>query len=332
MRTATNTLSRQWLMLQKVPGYPRRISTSTMHDYLRAEGHEIDIRTTQRDLERLSADFPLACEKDGRTNYWQWGKGAHALEVPSMAPSTALVFQLVGQYLRPLLPRSTLSLLQPYLDRAAAVMKTTRLEGWRRNVRLLSRGPDLVPPDIRGEVREVVYTALLENRQFTVRYRPRNSDKAVEYVVNPQGLVIREGISYLVATLWEYDDLKHLALHRMSAAELGDQPARPAHGFDLDTYIEQEASFAYPVTLGEIRLKARFDSTAAYHLRESKLAVDQQLKELDNDRVLLTATVPDSSEIRWWLLGFGDQVEVLGPKKLRAEFARVANNLKSFYT
>jgi predicted DNA-binding transcriptional regulator YafY len=331
MRKATDTLSRQWVMLQKVPAYPRRISTKDMHDYLRDEGHRIDIRTTQRDLERLSVDFPLACHKDGRTNYWQWGKGAYALEVPSMTPSTALVFQLVEQYLWPLLPHSTLKLLQPYLGRASEVL-TSQFRNWQRNVRMISRGSILIPPEIDDDVQRVVYSALLERRQFTVYYRPRETNDPVEYVVNPIGLVIRDGISYLIATLWNYDDIKHLALHRMRFAALSEQPARRRDGFSLDEYITNEAGFSYPVSKDKLQLEVRFESAAAFHLRESKLSADQQIEEIDDGHVLLTATVPDSSEIRWWLLGFGDQVEVLGPEKLREEFALMARNLAGHYS
>jgi len=45
----------------------------------------------------------------------------------------------------------------------------------------------------------------------------------------------------------------------------------------------------------------------------------------------LTATVLNSQALKWWLLGFGDQVEVLGPEPLRAWFAEVANNLAARY-
>lgn len=331
MRTTTETLSRQWLMLKKIPAYPRSISTGDIHQYLRDEGHDVELRTIQRDLNRLSTDFSLTCEMAGRANYWQWAKGANSLEIPSMTPSAALMFKLVEQYLKPLLPRSTLRLMAPYLERSTEVMKATQFQGWRKNVRMLGRGPNLIPPRISNEVREVVYAALMENKRFQVNYRPRQK-KAVKYEVNPQGLVVKDGITYVVSTLWNYDDLKHLALHRMRLPELLDKPGNVLKGFSLADYLETESSFAYPVTHGKLRLKVRLDSQAAFHLRESKLSADQKLEGIDEASVILTATVADSSEIRWWLLGFGDQVEVLEPAELRREFTAIVDNLKKFYS
>ena len=63
MKKSTDTLSRQWTMLKHVPAYPRWISTKTMHEYLTMEGHDITLRAIQRDLDRLSRDFPLSLEK-----------------------------------------------------------------------------------------------------------------------------------------------------------------------------------------------------------------------------------------------------------------------------
>jgi predicted DNA-binding transcriptional regulator YafY len=303
-----------------------------MHQYLDKEGHDITLRTIQRDLDRLSIDFPLISMKEGRENLWQWTKGAHALEIPSMTPTTALVFQLVEQYLNSMLPRSTLNLIQPYLDRASAVMKTTSFHGWRKSVRMLSRGPKLIAPQIRTDVRDVVYGALLEKKRFEVTYHPRRQEKSIEYIVNPLGLVFKEGITYLVCTLWDYKDFKQLALHRMKSASLTDTPAIRHRGFDLNTYIEQDSSFAYPVSGNQLKLKIRMEAGAAFHLYESKLSKDQQIKKLDDDKVQLTATVADCSEIRWWLLGFGDQVEVLGPKSLRGEFTKIAKTLHNHYS
>jgi predicted DNA-binding transcriptional regulator YafY len=42
--------------------------------------------------------------------------------------------------------------------------------------------------------------------------------------------------------------------------------------------------------------------------------------------------VLDTLQLRWWLLGFGDQVEVVAPKSLRQEFAETARNMAGYYS
>ncbi len=45
----------------------------------------------------------------------------------------------------------------------------------------------------------------------------------------------------------------------------------------------------------------------------------------------ITATVKDTRQLKWWLLGFADQVEVIKPKRLRDEFIEIGNNLVNRY-
>lgn len=332
MKKSTDTLSRQWTMLKRIPSHPAWISTGELHQYLDNEGHDIDLRTIQRDLDRLSIQFPLTSEKRGRTNYWQWGRNAYALEIPSMTPSTALVFQFVEQYLEPMLPRSTFELIRPYLKRSAEVLQSTDFQGWRKNVRMLKHGPKLIPPTVSENVRDVVYAALLESKRFTTDYQSRLEKKAKKYDVNPLGLVIKEGTTYLVCTLWDYHDLKQLALHRMKSAKLLDTSAERINGFDLDTYIYHGDNFAYPLSSERLELKFRMDAGTAIHLSESKLTRNQTITTIDENWVEITATVPDSRELRWWLLSFGNFIEVLEPKSLREEFASIAKSLHERYS
>jgi predicted DNA-binding transcriptional regulator YafY len=106
-------------------------------------------------------------------------------------------------------------------------------------------------------------------------------------------------------------------------------PAIVPEGFDLDRYI-QEGEFSYPV--GEpIRLEAVFSHGAAFHLHDTSLSADQELTELDHERVLLRATVENTAELRRWLLDFGELVEVLAPADLRGEFRARAAALAARY-
>jgi predicted DNA-binding transcriptional regulator YafY len=92
-----------------------------------------------------------------------------------------------------------------------------------------------------------------------------------------------------------------------------------------------EKYFAYPLRGTTIRLEALFDRKVAIHLGERPLAKDQRLTSREDGRVRLQATVKDTLELRWWLLGFGDKVEVLAPKALRAEFKSIAQRMAGSY-
>ena len=57
----------------------------------------------------------------------------------------------------------------------------------------------------------------------------------------------------------------------------------------------------------------------------------QTLRNCPDGRVRVTARVRDTMQLRWWLLGFGEQVEVIGPETLREEFAETAREMHGLY-
>jgi predicted DNA-binding transcriptional regulator YafY len=125
----------------------------------------------------------------------------------------------------------------------------------------------------------------------------------------------RGSLLYLICTFWEYEDVRQLAMHRVHGATMTRVSAKRSTDFNLDRYIES-AAFEYRV--GEkVVFKAIFDRDAALHLDETPLSEDQTIQTVDEDYVLVTATVLDSAQLLWWLLGFGDLVEVLEPESLR---------------
>lgn len=329
-----DTLLRHWHMLRRIPRYPRKISTAELEASLDAAGYSTSRRTIQRDLDKLSVEFPLITDGN-KPSGWSWQADAEIFDVPGMETSTALTFRMVDTYLSRLLPKGCLAALTPHLRRADAQLREMEgggLKSWPDKVRIVQRSQTLQPPVVAADIMATVYEALFHDRQFLGVYCSRGVKKIQEFVVNPLGLIFSDPVIYLVATLWEYPDVRLLALHRFTSARLLMDGCRRPADFDLDTYLKGGA-VEFPVTGGEgmVKLVFRMAADVAAHLQESPLAPDQRVGKEQDGFVKVTATVVDTHQLRWWLLGFGDKVEVLEPASLRAEFARIAGTLGSYY-
>jgi len=329
----SDTLMRQWQMLRLVPRSPSKIATTELIRKLADKGFETTQRTIQRDLIRLSGIYPLTCDERSKPYGWQWMEDATTMDVPCMDIHTALAFWLAAEHLEALLPKTTLRQLQPHFKTATHVLDSTSTDkgtpAWRNKVRVLTRGPALKSPAIISDVQHAIYDALLRNRRLTITYNPRWQEGMKEYEINPLGLVFKDGMTYLVCSMWDYPDIRLLTLHRIQDALVLDKPVSVPDGFNLDAYIASgELDFAVG---GAIRLKALFSSDTAYHLGERPLSDDQVIIEHTDDRIQLSASVQDTSELRWWLLGFGDQVEILEPTELRNYFSGIASNMAGIY-
>jgi len=328
-----DSLLRSFDMLRLIPKAPRSISTPELLAKLRDSGYNVDLRTVQRDLIKLSSSqlFPISSTENTKPLSWFWPEGFNRLQFPMMSSDEALSLKLVEMFLEPLLPPAIKSHLSEYFQLASNTLKVSPLACWIDKVRIVSNELNLLPPDIDAAVLPVIYDALLKNQCFEAIYQGQGSD-AKSYTLNPLGLVFRNNVIYLVATVGDNSIVKQFALHRFQYAQLGLNKVTVPLGFTLDKYIA-EGEFDYPVTDGpqEIKLKLEITEYMKKHLMETPLNQDQLITELDDDLYLLEATVQDTYQLRWWIRSFSINIQVMEPVELRAEFAQEAKALNKMY-
>lgn len=76
------------------------------------------MRSIQRDLEKLSTDFPLLVDETTRPFRWFFQRDATMDIIPALDLPAALTFELAQVYLSPMLPPRALSHLEPHFDEA----------------------------------------------------------------------------------------------------------------------------------------------------------------------------------------------------------------------
>jgi predicted DNA-binding transcriptional regulator YafY len=134
-----------------------------------------------------------------------------------------------------------------------------------------------------------------------------------------------------LVTLWDYQDIKQLAMHRFQEATLLDKPALIPKGFKLDDYIA-EGGFDYPTEPERnINLILKIQPWLNKQLTETPLSPFQIITPIEEATFQLQATVKDTRQLRWWLKSLGADVEIVEPQSLRDEFAENAKALSELY-
>lgn len=327
-----DTLMRQWMMLRAMPRHPRRIDAPTIHAMLGDWGISVSLRTIQRDLNALAETFPLDFD-ESKPQGWCWREGASQLEVPSMDAHAALTFNLVEQYMKNMLPRSTLSHMAPWFDAAQGVASSqaSSVTKWRDKLRVIPHTLNKVPAPIDPDIQATIYTGLLNERQLQVTYRAITTGKeAKTYPVHPLGLVVMEQVVYLVCTVKDYQDARFLALHRIDSAELLETPAVRQTAFDVDEFISRE----FGIRLGKepINLVVRIRGVLAKYLAETPVAIDQTMTPIDGEWTRVEVRVQDTVQLRNWLRSLGPDAVVEEPISLQLELQKELNELLELYT
>ena len=244
----------------------------------------------------------------------------------------ALSLSLAEKYLEPLMPIENYERIRNLFDRANNTLESSeqsQLKKWRDRVRVLPQSQRLEPPLINQEVQSNIYDALLNGEQLDVQYLKANSKLAKKRTVNPLGIVLMGIVHRLICTMDpDFKIIRHLPLHRFKTANANGETSIEPENFDIDDYLDKE-SLSFLRTEKKIKIELLFRGNTGFHLSETPVSKDQKYKEEKNGKIRISGTVADTEQLRWWILGFGENVEVIKPKALRDE---VKNRVKLLYS
>jgi predicted DNA-binding transcriptional regulator YafY len=282
-------------------------------------------RALQRDLEELTQEGRIETVNPG-------GKPLRYRRRGDDAEEDALIWQYNLQQVR---------------DLIAETVPTRRLDRlWQRllnefdgpllDERRLRLVPDtlrLQPVELYPAVLQAVIGSLAQHCALLVLYKD-SAGVRTEATLHPQALVQRGPIPYLFALKNdETEPVRLYALHRMIRAQaVTATPARTAAGFDLDTAIATGTADFGQGTLIDLDLRVR--GYLATLLSCCPLTPDQRLEdepEGSGFTLRVRAQLPSTGQLLRWLLGAGDNLEVIAPANLRQIMATQASKMAAHY-
>lgn len=330
MSEIRETLFRYLTMLQLIPRSPSKITTPVLLEKLRERGFQVDSRSLQRDLrDKLALHFPLICDDTQKPYHWYFDREFHC-NLPALDVPSALTLVLAEEYLMGLLPPVVIAQLEPQFTDARQLLNGLSgndLSHWHKRVRAIPNGKALIPARLEETTWQTVTEALLIHRALKVTYLSRSSEKERLFTLHPQGLVSRHSVTYLVATVDDYTDLRQFALHRIRHVQLSETTWNEKKDFDLDTYI-QGGAFGYRQSQETVQLSVNVAPQVAWLLTETPLSMEQSLTPLPDSRWQhLEAQVSDDQQTLWWLMAMGANVQVLAPENWKKEIFNNAKNI-----
>ncbi len=325
-------------ILRHLPREPRSITVSRLRDLLLDQGIDVNVRTLQRDMNSLSEVFIGIDSSRNLDNSlsWFWREDAPNLQLSGLSINQALSFYMVKQYLAPLLPSITLDELAPFFEQAEATLdaiQENNLAKWSQKVAVVPPNQPLQPPEYDLAINKTVRLALLSEKQLDILYE-RGDGEIKRYQINPVGMVVRNIISYLIATKTDTSEIRMFAMHRMRNASVLSTDAMMPNNFQLKDYIDKGHmgfNMSGESDVNQVCIKLKFRQSASKHLLETPISNDQTISAIDSATNLVTATVPENEQLIWWILSFGNHVEVVEPVHLRQKIADVAAAMAQKY-
>lgn len=234
-----------------------------------------------------------------------------------------------------LLPQAAMDQLGPQFRCARNFMShlsNNGLSEWAKRVRAIANGKTLLPASIAPQVRSAVSTGLLEHRKLEVAYKSRSKSELNQFRLHPAGLMSRYSVTYLVASVDGYDDLRQFALHRIREAQVLREFAVLHATFDVDAYVDT-GIFSHRQADAEVELIADVHPQIAELLNETPLSAVQRLKDIPGQSwKRLHAQVSLDQNTLWWIFGLNDNIRVHAPQVWVEEIQQKLNNLRTLYS
>jgi predicted DNA-binding transcriptional regulator YafY len=301
-------------ILKRIPR-GRKISAPELQEQLREAGFDRNLRTIQRQLDTLSEHFDIDRDERSKPYGYSWKSASGGFSLPGLNEQESVLLTLAEQHLSNLLPAGLMKSMEGFFDQARLRLQN---EGskvartWQHKVRVIGTTQKLLPPKMEQEVFQNVSGALYADHWLDVTYVNAGGGRTDSRVM-PLGLAQQGSRMLLVCRFDGYEDERSLALHRIqSAMDTGFSFQRPEK-FDLAQY-ESEGRFGFS-TGKPIDIVFRLPKLAGVHLTESPLAENQTFTIAD-DAYQFAATVTESEQLKWWLRGFGRDLDLVSPRDL----------------
>jgi len=287
---------------------------------------EVSVATARRDLEALSVAGIPVYPQAGRGGGWSLLGGARTDLSGLTAAEAEALFALVGPAAR-LVPEARTALRKlvralPGTFRAEAEAAATAVvvdpAAW-------GAGGQGRPPLV-----DVLQAAVVRRRRVLLAYagRQRRGEAPSRRLVDPWGLVDKDGVWYLVAGTEAGQ--RTFRVDRVVAAEVTDQPATwpvdldlPARWADVVDAVEERRSQVAATVLVPSGLVDVVRDRFGRHCSVDGAA--------GGGRTRVRVASHTATSVAEQLAGFGALVEVVSPAAVRAELGRIGAELAARY-
>jgi predicted DNA-binding transcriptional regulator YafY len=171
--------------------------------------------------------------------------------------------------------------------------------------------------------------AVVDRRICMLSYHSLYDQKTIRLSIKPLKLLFMARAWYLIAYSEQHGENRTFKLSRIKELNITSRVFSKSFHVDLDNYFGNAWSM---IPEGhEYRVHLRFAPKVAKNVSEVRWHRTQKT-ELRSDGYLdYRVNVDGLGEITWWILGYGDQVEVISPVALRKSVVGVAKSVLSKY-
>ena len=167
--------------------------------------------------------------------------------------------------------------------------------------------------------------AIAKKRKVNIRYHSLFEGSIIDLELCPYHLLYNSRAWYVIGRSGLHKTVRTFKINRIKELKTTEKCFLGGENFDVYDYLGKAWSM---IPEGKIyNIKLRFLPKVANNVTEVHWHSTQKVTRNGDGSATMEFRVDGLSEITWWILGYGDQVQVLAPKALRNKVLKKAKNM-----
>jgi proteasome accessory factor B len=167
--------------------------------------------------------------------------------------------------------------------------------------------------------------AIVKKRKVNIRYHSLFEGTIIDVELCPYHLLYNNRAWYVLGHSSLHKNVRTFKLNRIRDLQTTEKCFVDGENFDVYDYLGRAWSM---IPEGRIyNIKLRFLPKVANNVAEVQWHSTQKVALNNDGSATVEFRVDGLGEITWWILGYGDQVQVLAPKALRRRISNIARNM-----
>lgn len=182
-----------------------------------------------------------------------------------------------------------------------------------------------------------IIEAMEKQKICKLNYRRLGAEKAKSFYIKPLKLFSHQDTVYLHTRKArspekpykapDFDPL--LAVHRIEKVEITDRGFELPKNYDFEKLFNREFGI---IKKEAIKVRVEFTGWAAKYVAERIWSPDQKITKKKDGNIVLTFTASSEPELISWVLSFGAEAKLLGPKWLVDDVREMVSRMHCAYS
>lgn len=180
-----------------------------------------------------------------------------------------------------------------------------------------------------SELLTTLHKAISENRSIAIIYHTMSRNRITQRQIDPYGVQYFDGSFYVIANCQLKNTVRIFALDRIKTYRLTNERFKRPENFST----RQHMNNSFGIFQGSpTPVRIRFSPQVAGYIKEKKWHESQVLTENPDGSLDFEVVVAGTQEIRFWLLSWGANAEILAPDSLRQDIKNEIDAMQVHYS